>query len=74
MAVEPVDTYPELDEAVARARRLAAELGELRPLAPGPYRSPVGREVAEAVMGLLRDGTYAAAVARVVADDPELAG
>jgi hypothetical protein len=61
-----------LDEVVARARRRVAETGELERSRPGRYRSPVPPEVANAVLELLRDGTYAAAVASVVADDPDL--
>lgn len=73
MALDPVELTPELGEVVERARRRATDDGELRPPRPGPYRSPVPSEAADAVHELLRDGTYAAAVANVVADDPELA-
>jgi hypothetical protein len=72
VAVDPLALNPELDEVVARARRRAAETGEFARFRTGPYRSPVPPEVADAVLDLLRDGTYAAAVARVVADDPDL--
>jgi hypothetical protein len=72
VAVDPVALNAELDEVVARARRRVAETGELRRSGAGPYRSQVPPEVADAVLELLRDGTYAAAVARVVADDPDL--
>jgi hypothetical protein len=72
VALDPVELTPELGEVVARARRRAASAGELQ-ARPGPYRSPVPPEAADAVLELLRDGTYAAAVARVVAEDPDLA-
>jgi hypothetical protein len=73
MAVEPIEPGPQLREAVVRARQAAEAAGELRPPEPGPCRSPLPPEAAEAILELLRDGTYAAAVARVVAEDPELA-
>jgi hypothetical protein len=58
---------------VERARRAAEAAGELRPPAAGPLRSTIPAEAREAIIGLLRDGTYAAAVARIGADDPDLA-
>jgi hypothetical protein len=70
--VDPLELNPELDEVVARARRRVAETGELARSRSGRDRSPVPPEVADAVLELLRDGTYAAAVASVVADDPDL--
>jgi hypothetical protein len=57
---------------IVGAWRLTRSSGELQ-ARPGPYRSPVPPEAADAVLELLRDGTYAAAVARVVAEDPDLA-
>jgi hypothetical protein len=72
VAVDPLELNPELDEVVARARRRVVETGEFPRSGSGRYRSPVPAEVADAVLELLRDGTYAAAVARVVADDPDL--
>jgi len=73
VALDPVELTPELGKVVERARRQAAAAGELRPPRPGPYRSPVPPKAADAVLELLRDGTYAAAVARVVSEDPDLA-
>ena len=74
VAVERVERNPELDAVVARVRRHAAETGELGRYRSGRYRSQVPPEVADAVLELLRDGTYAAAVASIVADDPDLGG
>ena len=47
-------------------------MGELTPARslPGPAMRP---EVGEVILELLRDGTYAKAVAHIVAEDPELA-
>jgi hypothetical protein len=38
-----------------------------------PFETAISPEVGAAIGSLLRDGTYAATVARVVADDPDLA-
>jgi hypothetical protein len=73
MAVDPIELNPELREVVARARRAAEAAGELRPPGVGPLRSAIPLEARNAIMEWLRDGSYAAAVARVVADDPDLA-
>ena len=72
MAIDPVDLGPDLGEAVARARSAALAAGELR-VGPGSYRSPLPPEASSAVISLLRDGTYDAAVRSVVAEDPDLA-
>ena len=73
MAVDPIELSPELGRVVERARQAAEAAGELRPPAPGPLQSTIPVEAREAIVGLLRDGTYAAAVARVAAEDPDLA-
>ncbi len=65
--------HPGLAAAVERARRLAAESGELTAGKGVPFETRIPPEVGEVIGELLRDGTYAEAVARVVADDPELA-
>jgi hypothetical protein len=44
----------------------------LRPAA-GPLQSTIPVEAREAIIGLLQDGTYGAAVARIAAEDPDLA-
>lgn len=64
---------PDLAAVVERARRRAVEMGEL-PRGPfAPHESKIPAEVADVILGLLRDGTYAEAVARIAAEDPELA-
>lgn len=64
---------PDLAAVVERARRRAVEMGEW-PRGPFPsYEPKLSAEVADAIMELLRDGTYAEAVARIAAEDPELA-
>lgn len=73
MAVDPIELSPELGRLVERARRAAEAAGELRPPAAGPLRSTVPVEAQEAIVSLLRDGTYAAAVARIAAEAPDLA-
>lgn len=70
MAVDPTDVDPGLRELVARARE---EARELRPPGRGPLRTSISPEVGAVIMELLRDGTYAAAVAQIVAEDPDLA-
>jgi hypothetical protein len=72
MAIDPIRLSLELDEVVAQARSVALATGELVSR-PGPYRSPVPTEAGDVLLGLLRDGTYDAAVRRVVVEDPELA-
>jgi len=62
-----------LREAVARARALADATGELSPKRQEPSRSPLPTEVGDALVALLRNGTYDEVVARVVAEHPELA-
>lgn len=64
---------PELAAVVARARRRAEELGEL-PRGPFPPWEPtMSSDVADVILELLRDGTYAEAVARIAAEDSALA-
>jgi hypothetical protein len=72
MAVTP-SLDPELTAVVEHARRRARDGDELRPPRPGPYASRLPPEAREIVLAWLRDGGYDEAVARVVADDPELA-
>lgn len=64
---------PELAAVVERARRRAEEMGELPHKPFPPFESKIPPELAEVILELLRDGTYAEAVARIAADDPELA-
>jgi hypothetical protein len=60
-----------LREAIARARAAADKDGSLHPL-PGKHVQ-VTPEFRAAIARLVSDGTYASAVAEVVADDPDLA-
>jgi len=64
---------PDLAAVVDRARTLTEDAGEVTPGQGMSFESRVPPEVGVAIIELLRDGTYAAAVARVVADDPDLA-
>lgn len=59
--------------AVERVRRSLAATGELRPPRAGRFESPVPSELRDAVERILTDGTYASAVAAVVAEEPDLA-
>ena len=64
---------PELAAVVERARRRAREMGEL-PRGPfAPSESSIPPEVAEVILAWLRDGGYDEAVARIAAEDPDLA-
>lgn len=72
MAVDPVDLSSELREAIDHARlRVESEVALWRQGRVEPDPLPV--EVREAIEGLVRDGTYANAVAAVVAEEPDLA-
>jgi hypothetical protein len=64
---------PELAAVVDRARRRAEAMGEL-PRGPfPPFESKIPHEAANVLLEWLRDGSYDAAVARVIAEDPDLA-
>ena len=56
-----------------RARARAAEAGERRAPRPGPLTSPLSPEEQAVVREWLDDGGYAAAVAAIAAEDPDLA-
>ncbi|MGH9136166.1 MAG: hypothetical protein ACRD0G_03850 [Acidimicrobiales bacterium] len=64
---------PELAVTVDRARRLAAEAGELRSTPAGSPGSPLPAEAKAALVDWKTSGDYDAAVAEVVAQDPDLA-
>lgn len=66
------DTDRSLATVVARARAEAEAAGELLDGSGGPFVSDVPVEARPLIREWLRDGGYAAAVAQVVADDPEL--
>jgi hypothetical protein len=64
---------PELAAVVERARRQAAEMGEL-PRGPFPAReSQIPAEAADLIAEWLRGGGYDEAIARIASEDPELA-
>jgi hypothetical protein len=72
MAANPVGVNPDLRSAIERARRAFLADGSLdRPKAAPPLPA-MPDEVRGAIERLIADGTYAAAVAEVVAEDPEL--
>lgn len=73
VAVNLVDLPPELRDAVTRARESASRNGSLRPPRVGPFVSPLTADERRAVAELIEDGTLAAAIAAVAADDPDLA-
>jgi hypothetical protein len=66
-------TSSELVSAVARARKRAAESGELQPAGRGLEAIPVSAELGELVRRVLSDGTYAQAVEQIGREDPDLA-
>jgi hypothetical protein len=65
-----LEANSDLRDAVARARAAAEQDGSLHPH-PGKHVQ-VTDQFRAAIAQLIDDGTYAAAVAEVVADDPEL--
>lgn len=73
VAAEPPALTDDLKAAIARARDELAESGELQRPGGADFEPPIPKEAGEVILELMRDGTYAAAVARVMADDPELA-
>lgn len=73
MATEPDALHDDLFAVVDKIRREVAAAGEDKAPGSGGYASTLGPEEREAIMRLLRDGTYARAAARVGNDDPELA-
>ena len=73
MATDPRRLEDDFAEVVARVRRDIAAAGRNKAPKPGGYRSPFGPEERDAVLRLLRDGTYHRAAARVVEVDLELA-
>ena len=69
-AVEFEDDFAAL---VARTRRDMIAAGEHRTPEAGVYEPPFGADARQAIMGLVRDGTYRDAAGRVALEDPELA-
>jgi len=73
MVTQPVSPGGDLETVVARARQLAIESGELLPADTPSYRAQVAEDVREFVLSIVRDGTYAAAIAELGRQDPDLA-
>ncbi len=73
MATNPLDFDDGLEAIVERVRKDIIAAGEHKAPAAGEYVSPLAAEERDAIMALLRDGTYHRAVARVGQEDPELA-
>jgi hypothetical protein len=69
-AVEFEDDFAAL---VERTRREMIAAGENRAPAAGVYEPPFGADARQAILELVRDGTYRAAADRVTVGDPELA-
>lgn len=65
VAVNPVAASAELEEVVLRARRRAETTGELGPRHRAHAGSAVPPEVREVLRDILRNGSYAEAVARI---------
>jgi hypothetical protein len=65
---------PELAEVVERGRTLLAEMGVWPSRAPARPQAPtIPPEAAKALLDWKRDGGYDEAVARIGAEDPDLA-
>ena len=73
VATDPLELDDDLGAVVARARRRMVAAGTDKAPVVGVYQSPLGQQEREAILELLRDGTYHRAVARVAAADPDLA-
>lgn len=73
VALDLIDLPPELRHAIEEARRAARDDVSVGPRATHPFVSPLTDEERAAVRAAIDEGAYAAAVAAVVADDPELA-
>ncbi len=64
---------PELADVVSRARQRAEEMGEF-PRGPfPPFKSNIPSEAAKTLVEWLRNGGFDEAVARIAAEDPDLA-
>ncbi|MGH9055509.1 MAG: hypothetical protein ACRDYY_06535 [Acidimicrobiales bacterium] len=64
---------PELAAVVEHARRRARETGELPRGPVSPFQSSIPPEARTVIAAWLRDGGYEKAVARIAAEDPDLA-
>jgi hypothetical protein len=73
VASDPLDLVEDLTAVVARARSEAAEAGELLPSGVGVPQVDLEEADREFILSILRDGSYAEAVAQVAERDPDLA-
>jgi hypothetical protein len=73
VATDPLELDDDLGAVVARARRRMVAAGMDKAPVVGVYRSPLGQEERDAILNLLRDGTYRRTVERIAAADPDLA-
>jgi hypothetical protein len=73
VATDPLRLEDDFANVVARVRREIVAAGKHKAPKSGRYQSPLGPEEREAILRLLRDGTYHRAAARVGEEDPELA-
>jgi hypothetical protein len=73
VATHPVEFEDDFATLVARTRHEMIAAGEHKAPAAGVYEPPFGAEARQAIMDLVRDGTYRKAARRVAQDDPELA-
>lgn len=73
VATDPVDLDDGLESVVQRVRKEIRAAGEHKAPRIGEYVSPLTREERDAIMALVRDGTYHRAAGRVGAEDPDLA-
>ncbi len=73
MATDPLDVEDDFRSTVAGVRSELIAAGENKAPAGGEYASPLGPEEREAIVRLVRDGTYHKAAAKIGKIDPELA-
>ncbi len=72
MATDPLELEDDFGVVVDRIRNEIVAAGEHRAPAAGEYVPPFGPEERDAIMRLLRDGTYHRSAAVVGEEDPEL--
>jgi hypothetical protein len=73
VATDPIEPRDDFVAVVGRVRSEIATTGEHKARVVGEYVSPLGPAERDAIMCLLRDGTYHRAAARVGEQDPDLA-
>jgi hypothetical protein len=68
-----LEVESDLSDVVERTRQQLHEAGEDRAAVAGVYDPGLAPAASDAILGLLRDGTYHRAAARIAAVDPDLA-